>query len=151
MKNQSGSRIVNVVKSIFNVRRWSDFDRMKAFTVYLGDGFKKMFVPQRQQGGQTFEEAMSKYHLTEADLIQQQKALYRLSILMCAAAFLIFSYAVFNIFYGSIIAMLISLVVTLIALSLAFRYHFWYYQIKVRKLGCSFKEWYRQGFLGDKQ
>ncbi|QRN02861.1 type IV secretion protein IcmV [Legionella sp. MW5194] len=151
MKKESPSRIVTVLKNIFNVRKWSDFDRMKSFTLYLGDGFKRLFVPQKTTGsGESFKMAMAKYNLSEKDLVAQQKALFRLSILMFIAAILVFSYAVYHVIYGSISAVIISLVVMLIALTLAFRYHFWYYQIKVRKLGCTFREWFRQGLMGEK-
>lgn len=150
MKKQSQSRMLTVIKSIFNVRRWSDYDRMKSFTVYLGEGFRRMFVPQTATTGESFQAAISKYNLTEKDLIAKQKSLYFLSMLMCLAAALLFGYAIYQLIYGSVAAVIISLVVCLIALVLAFRYHFWYFQIKVRKLGCTFDEWFRQGFKGEK-
>ena len=46
---------------------------------------------------------------------------------------------------------LLQAIDTLIALVLAFRYHFWYFQMKQHKLGCTFNEWYRQGLLGEKK
>jgi len=150
MKNKQGSRIVNVFSRIFNVRAWIDFDRTKSFTFYLVNGFKKMFVPQKNEGGETFEEAMSRLNISEKELEDKKSALYRLSLLMCAAAIGIFGYAIYHIIYGSYRAVIISLVVTMIALALAFRYHFWYFQIKERKLGCTMQEWYRKGLLGEK-
>ncbi|KTC87411.1 MULTISPECIES: type IVB secretion system protein IcmV [Legionella] len=151
MKKQQGSRIVNVFARIFNVRSWIDFDRTKSFTLYLVNGFKKMFVPQKNDSGETFEEAVSRLNLSETELQDRKSALYRLSLLMSAAAILIFGYAIYHVFYGSYRAVIISLVVMLIALALAFRYHFWYFQIKERKLGCTMLEWYRKGLLGDKR
>ena len=150
MKKQQGSRIVNVFTRIFNVRSWVDFDRTKSFTLYLVNGFKKMFVPQKNDSGETFEEAVSRLNISEKELQDRKSALYRLSLLMSAAAILIFGYAIYHVFYGSYRAVIISLVVMLIALALAFRYHFWYFQIKERKLGCTMQEWYRKGLLGDK-
>ncbi|KTD33365.1 intracellular multiplication protein IcmV [Legionella nautarum] len=150
MKKQQGSRIVNVFSRIFNVRSWIDFDRTKSFTLYLVNGFKKMFVPQKNESGETFEEAISRLNISEKELQDRKSALYRLSLLMSVAAILIFGYAVYHMFYGTYRAVIISLVVMLIALALAFRYHFWYFQIKERKLGCTMQEWYRKGLLGDK-
>lgn len=150
MKKQQGSRIINVFTRIFNVRAWIDFDRLKSFTLYLGNGFKKMFIPQQGGGGETFEEAMLRLNISEKDLQERKSALYRLSLLMCAAAIFIFGYAIYHVMYGSYKAVVISLVVMLIALVLAFRYHFWYFQIKERKLGCTMQEWYRKGLLGEK-
>ncbi|WP_454782753.1 type IVB secretion system protein IcmV [Legionella sp. WA2022007384] len=148
MKKQS--RIGNLLRRIINVRRWFDWDRMKAFTLYLVNGFKRLFVPQKKVEGESFNEAVKLLNLTDESILIKQKSLFRLSIIMLLAALLIMGYAVFQLFYGSIKAFLVSLVVTLIALVLAFRYHFWYYQIKNRKLGCTFNEWYRKGLLGER-
>ncbi|STY28128.1 intracellular multiplication protein IcmV [Legionella wadsworthii] len=149
------SRIVNLITRIINVRRWFDWERMRAFTLYLVNGFKRLFLPQEKVEGETptesFSEAAELLHLSDENIIAKQKALFRLSIIMVLAALLIFAYAVYQLFYGSIRAFLVSLVVTFIALVLAFRYHFWYYQIKNRRLGCTFNEWYRQGLLGGKK
>ncbi|MDI9818677.1 MULTISPECIES: type IVB secretion system protein IcmV [unclassified Legionella] len=151
MKIKKSTKLVGIFKRIFNVRAWFDFDRLSAFTAYLVGGFKTMFIPQKQTGqGESFEAAVARMHLSEKDLIAKQKALYRLSILMCAAAVFIFSYSLYHLYYGTYRAVIVSLVLTLVALVLAFRYHFWYFQIKERKLGCSISEWYRQGLKGDK-
>jgi intracellular multiplication protein IcmV len=150
MKKTAKSRITTVFRRIFNIRAWFDFDRVKSFTIYLGNGLKRMFVPQTNVKGESFEEAMTRLNLSEEDLISKQSALYRLSVLMCGAASFIFAYAVYHLFYGSYRAVIVSLVIMMIALVLAFRYHFWYFQIKERKLGCSISEWYRQGLMGGK-
>ncbi|KTD44192.1 type IVB secretion system protein IcmV [Legionella parisiensis] len=149
MKKQS--RIVRLVSRIINVRRWFDWERMKAFTMYLGNGFKRLFVPKKKVEGESFNEAVQLLNLSDESILIKQKSLFRLSIIMVLAALLILGYAGYQLFFGSIKAFLVSLIVTLIALVLAFRYHFWYYQIKNRKLGCTFNEWYRQGLFGEKK
>lgn len=151
MKKKSGSRIVRVITRIINVRKWVDWDRVKSFTLYLVNGVKRLFVPQEPTHVEAFDEAVKKLKLNEADLIIKQKALFRLSVIMVIAAFMLLIYMGYQLFYGSWKATIISLVVVMIALVLAFRYHFWYYQIKQRKLGCTVKEWYRQGLLGEKE
>ena len=151
MKKKSGTRIGNIFKRIINIRKWSDWDRMKAFTLYLLNGFKRLFVTQKEVEVESFDSAVNKLKLSDADLVIKQNALLRLSIVMLAAAFMIFIYSGYQLFYGSFKAVIVSLVVMLIALVLAFRYHFWYFQIKHRKLGCTITEWYRQGILGEKE
>ncbi|MBL7480690.1 type IVB secretion system protein IcmV [Legionella bononiensis] len=151
MKKKSGTRIGSIFKRIINIRTWSDWDRMKAFTLYLLNGFKRLFVTQKEVEVESFDSAVNKLKLSDADLVIKQNALLRLSIVMLAAAFMIFIYTGYQLFYGSFKAAIVSLVVMLIALVLAFRYHFWYFQIKHKKLGCTIKEWYRQGILGEKE
>lgn len=151
MKKNVGSRVGAVIAGIFNVRAWFDWDRIKSFTLFLMDGFKKLFIVQEQLQADSFSEAQKQFKLTDADLLLKQKALWRLSMLMVTIALLIFGYSIYHFIYGTLRAGLVSLVVMMIAWVLAFRYHFWYFQIKKQKLGCTFNEWYRQGLLGEKE
>lgn len=148
MKKRPFQRVGYVVKGIFDVRKWSDYDRVKSYTKYIGDAVKKLFIPQKVNKNVSFEEAMAAAKMTNASLNIQQKALLRLSIIMCIFAAGFFGYAIYHMFYGSLRAVIISLVVMCIALTLGFRYHFWYFQIKNRKLGCTFSDWYHQGLRG---
>ncbi|WP_419419302.1 type IVB secretion system protein IcmV [Legionella sp. D16C41] len=156
MQKKSGSRVGTLLKTVFNVRAWTDFDRLSVFTQYLSNGFKFLFIPQKNEtsaneASASFREAMSAMNLTEADIAARQRGLYRLSLIMCLAAFGFFCYAIYHFIYGGFYGGLISLALTFVALALAFRYHFWYFQIRERKLGCSFREWYRRGLLGEKK
>ena len=145
------SRTRKVITSIFNVRGWLDYDRIRAFTSYLGTGIKKMTVPQKptaKNKRQSFSDMAIKMGLTKEQLQARGKGLYRLSLLMSAIGLCLFGYCIYHLFYASFKAAIVSFVVSLIAEVLAFRYHFWYFQIKEHKLGCTFKEWYQQGLLG---
>lgn len=153
---KSGSRVGGLLKNIFNFRAWIDFDRIYDFMLYLISSIKFLFIPQKnpvnsaKQLSDNFQSAMSALNLTEADLKAKQISLYRLSIFMSLVSVGFLLYAIYHLFYGGFAAVIISLVLMLIALVLAFRYHFWYFQIKEKKLGCTFREWYQQGFLGKK-
>jgi intracellular multiplication protein IcmV len=152
MKNKSGSRIGRLISRVLNVRSWLDWDRMKSFTFYLIDGFKKFFIPQKPNGknGESFQAAKKRLNLSDSDIMARQIGLLRLSILMILIAVLIFVYSVYLLVVGAYTGGVVALVVTLIAVVLAFRYHFWYFQIRERKLGCTIQEWFKQGLMGDK-
>ncbi len=154
MKKKSDSRIIRVFTSIINIPYWFDWDRVKLFTGFVGSLFQHFFIPdiERRKKNEavlteSFETAQKALKLSDKDLLVREKALYRLSILMLLLAFCIFIYTGYHLFWGTFRAALVSFVVMLIALALAFRYHFWYYQIKNRKLGCSFEEWFKKGLL----
>lgn len=149
-ENKSGSNFKTVINRIFNVRAWMDWDRMKAGGQFIETGVKKVFIPSPSRPVETFEEAQVRLKLSDADLARQARALYRMSIVMACLSFALFIYVFYHIFYGSIHAALLTFALTLLAAVISFRYHFWYFQIKSRKLGCTFYEWYRQGLLGDK-
>jgi intracellular multiplication protein IcmV len=152
MKNKkSDSRIIRVLSSLINVRAWFDWERLKSFTRYLVNGVKKFFVPQKTTDTETFEAAKKRLNLTDKDLLARQKGLLRVSLLMAFFAILLFIYSMYHFYYFNIKGGVLSLVVMLIAGVLAFRYNFWYFQIKERKLGCSIREWYKKSFTGDKR
>lgn len=151
MKNKSGSRIGRLLARIIKVREWTDWERMKEFTLYLWTGIKKFFVPQSNSADtESFAAAKKRLNLTENDLLMRQKGLLRTSMLMAFFALLLFLYAMYHLYYFNIKGSILSFVVMAIAIVLAFRYHFWYFQIKERKLGCSVHEWFRKGIMGDK-
>lgn len=150
MKNKPKSRLGSLLSNIFNFRLWIDYDRIRAFYQYLLTMAKGLFVPQQTKPTESFDEALKRLAISEETLTERKKGLYRLSILMTTLSGLVFAYGIYLIFTGSIKAVVLSLVVSMLALVMAWRYHFWYFQIKERKLGCTLKEWYRQGLLGEK-
>lgn len=151
MKKQDELRIVILLKKIFNFRWWVDYDRLKSFTQYIIDLLKKYFIPApKPETDESFETAQQELNLSEAELLSKQKGLYRLSVLMSVIAVFLFAYSMYHLYYAAYKAVVLSLVVMFLALTMAFRYHFWYFQIKNRRLGCSFNEWFRVGLLGGK-
>jgi len=153
MKKREKSRFRKMLGRVFKFRYWADVDRNKGFVLYLWNGFQRLFIPQARegQGSQVeFDNAVKQMNLSDKDLKSREVALKRLSMLMAFLALLVFLYSFYHLFYGSIQAAMLCYSVTLIAVALSFRYHFWYFQIKERKLGCKFSEWFREGLLGRK-
>jgi len=134
---------------LFNFRAMLDWDRVTGHLRYLLELIGLLSTPETSQASQTdvtFDDAKNKLDLTDNDLLLKQRVLHRLSLLMLLFALVVFVYAVYQLFYGSPLGCIPSFVVMSIALALAFRYHFWSFQIKERKLGCTVSEWYKRGF-----
>lgn len=148
MKNKSGSRIGRVLSRVFNFKSWFDWGRIKGWTRYFIDGLKKFFIPQEGQTKESFDKAVKRLNLSKTELNQRQQGLLRLSLVMVGLSVLLFAYTIYLLVTGGYLGAFVGLVVTLIALVLAFRYHFWYFQIKERKLGCSIQQWFQQGLMG---
>lgn len=151
MKRKSGSRVKHVFSNIINIQMWSDWPRMKSLTLYLTDSIKRFFVPQKKQVTETFAQAKIRLQLSDKELLARQKGLFRLSIMMLVMAFLLLCYAIYQFVFMNIMAGILSIIVMLIACVLAFRYHFWYFQMKSKTLGCTLTQWFKQGLLGDKR
>lgn len=148
MAKKRKSKTGKFLKGVFNVRYWSDWDRTKRGSVWLVDTLKKFFVIQEPTEVETFPQAMQRLKISNEDIEKRKRFLFGLAIFMATVAILLFGYAVYHLYYLNIAAFIISLVVMGIALVLAFRYHFWYYQLKVKKLGCSVREWFTNGLMG---
>ncbi len=146
------SQTGRLLKTIFNPKVWMDYEQVKNSTEYLGSGISKLFsLKGKVRSTESFEETMQRLGLDEAHIESQKKSLFRLSILMVSLAILVLAYAVDHLISGSLHSAGATIVIFFVALALAFRYHFWYYQLKARRLGCSIKEWFTCGVLGVKK
>ena len=150
MKKKSMPRSKRVIGKILNLRSWTDWDRMKAFTLYLLNGVQQFFIPRTTVDTESFEDAKKRLNLTDEDILVREKGLLRVSVLMVFFAFLLFVYAIYHFIYLQFLGGMLSLVVMFVALVMSFRYHFWYFQMKEKKLGCSIHEWLRY-IMGDKR
>lgn len=147
MKSKSNSKTKRFFRQILNPRAWVDFDRIRTGQRYIVDACATYFIPQEKTPIETFSEAKIRLQLSDNDLRTQQKALLRLSLIMLIIACLVCAYAVYNIIQAHFLAAGLSAAISSMASVLAFRYHFWSFQIQKQKLGCTLKEWFEQGLL----
>lgn len=146
--NDKMSKTATLFKRVINVNAWVDAPRLKAFTLYLYNGFKKMFIPQKPQTPDiSFEEMAARLNLNPDELRLKAAGLFRLCItmLLCGLFFLI--YCIYSLVAQHYAAAIISFVVVFVCVAFSFRYHFWYFQIKERKLGSSINDWYENGVM----
>jgi intracellular multiplication protein IcmV len=139
------SGVKNLGSYIFNFRvnKWLDYDMLKRSTTKIVDITRATFSPEQAERTETFEQAMERLNLTEAELQQRLAEFSRLLVIYLIIAALIFAYSVWIAFsYKNIMGFFMGFCITIFALTHAFRYHFWIYQIKHRKLGCSLREWF---------
>lgn len=135
-------------KSFFDYRTWMDMERLKSGFTNLRGSMRTYFVPQKQQAKpDDFHATVQKFKLSEADLRRKAYAFLRLTFLMVFVTLGVLSYTLYLYAEEHWRAAFIATSVTLVGAALTFRYHFWYFQLKQRKLGCSIKEWFLVGIL----
>lgn len=137
------------IKDIFKINRRTFFDpvawfgsSVKVTSSIIWNTSKNLFAPIEAKQQESFSDAIKRFGLHEADLeqIQTNYLVYCLIFLICAfSAFVYGFYLIYN--YKTFSGLALSIAVTALFAAQAFRYHFWYFQIKHRKLGCSFEEW----------
>lgn len=143
-----------MIKPLVNVPKWMNAKQITTDAVYIGDIAKKVFKTQESDREESFDEALVRLKLTEEDIKQRYKEFRRLSIIFGLFFLILIGYAGYLLLgvdpETSWRAIALSFVVSLIALIQFFRFHYWIYQIKQRRLGCGLKEYFSRGLLGFK-
>jgi len=136
-------------KTFFNPTGWLGYEQLKANTASMWDIIKGTFSPAKPTVTETFAEAMQRLNLTEDNVkrIAQNYQAYSYFFLFLAVC------SVIGAFYLLIVDFSIAGWILAIATAglfgvQAFRYSFWLFQMKHRKLGCTFAEW-RSGKIID--
>jgi len=129
---------------------WSD---LKQSYLNAGASAKDIFQPKHTQTviKETYEEAVVRLNLSEEDQEKRKKTFFRMCLFYIGIALVLFIYAIYLMFTSFFIAVFIALMLVAVALSLAFREHFWYVQMTCRRLGLSIKDWANYTFGGKKK
>lgn len=136
-------------KTFFNPSGWIDYPNLKNNTMLLYGILKTTFTTPTSTATETFEEAVKRQGLTENDIadgIGTYRALALVFVFLAIAAIVYAAYLMY--YHATFTGLLLSLVVSALCLSQAFKYDFWALQMQRRKLGLTFSDWKRQ-YLGD--
>jgi intracellular multiplication protein IcmV len=101
-----------------------------------------LFVVSEPTHTETFEEAMVRLNLTEQDIKEQGERYFNFAVLFITLSILSIVFAFYLLFAERTFAgFLLGLAVTMLFGGQAVRYHFWMFQIRSRRLGCTLEEW----------
>ena len=144
-----GRGIKRVVKPLVNVRAWMDTDSLGTNAVGIVRMFKLYFIPSAVDSTQqeSFSDAKQRFQLEDEAIGDMQRTFGRMALAFSIITVVACVYTGYLLFYGTWHAIIIALALSTLAAVLAFRYHFWWFQIRSRKLGCTFKEWLHNGVL----
>lgn len=129
-------------KTFFNPTEWIDLQAIRFQNMTFWAVIKALITPEKAEIKETFEQAMQRMGLNEEDLkeAQQSYASYALFFLLCAIGIAAFSFYLLFV-HRTVQGWLLGLATAGLSLVQAFRFDFWSFQIKHRKLGCTFAEW----------
>ena len=148
MKTPSQSRIRRLFSRIFKIRTWSDLDRTQTIFNYIKQLVIHLFIlKDLQDNDLTFDSVIQRKKVTQPQLILQARDLHRLSWLMVIVALIILCYVAYQLVYGTLVSILLSLIVFMIALTLAFRYSYWRFIIQQRNFSVSLYSWFKHVLL----
>lgn len=125
------------------VDRWVNFKDNKDTAIYLVNLARQLLKPAPPSKLDDFERVVEEQALTETTLQEKSEKYKALAMLFVFVAVLLLLYTIVLICLGNFMGTCISAALVIYALSQAFRFHFWHFQISQRKLGCSLSEWCR--------
>lgn len=135
------------LKSFVNVPRWMGAKDVGRTGHGLFKALKSIVAPAPKYT-ETFEEACKRMNLDVSMLKARQKAFLQTAMLYLAMALGMIIYAIYLMAESHWHAAIISLSLTVILLTFAFREHFWYTQMKNKRLGMSVQDWLNATFGG---
>ena len=131
-------------KTFFDPRTWADYDAFKAYNKNLWAILSGLFTSPQPGKKETFQEAMQRFGLKEEDIERTGRNYFIFAVGLAILGVLLFVFGFYLLLYHHAFhGWLISMAAVALCFSQAFRFHFWHFQIKFRKLGCTFEEWKR--------
>lgn len=130
-------------KTFFDPAGWLGANELSLYNRVIGNNLKSTFSTPKPQHTETFEQALQRLQVTETDLqntAQAYHAYYLFFIILSLSSFLGGFYYLFA--YRTLSGWILATTVSILFAAQAFRFNFWYFQIKQRKLGCTFIEWW---------
>ncbi|OGT32986.1 MAG: hypothetical protein A3C44_06540 [Gammaproteobacteria bacterium RIFCSPHIGHO2_02_FULL_39_13] len=132
----------HTIKDNTNVKGWTSWDSVKTGGKTVKDIISDM-KPAEQDSAKkmTFDEAIKKYELTEQDLARQMRTHLLVSMMCFLLGIGAMGWTFYLLFQVMILSGFMSLSLSFLMLAYAFREHFYYFEIKQRRLDCTTKEW----------
>lgn len=128
-------------KTFFNPRAWLSYDTIKEQTLAVWALIKQIFVTPVAENPETFEEAQARLGLTNEEIATTGQTYLGFAIFYALVAVAIFAVAIYFIVHLAFAGFILALAITIFMGGQAFQNHFLYFQIKHRKLGCTYEEW----------
>ena len=142
-----GKSLKNGVSSGFRVKRWLGVDTIKNNGLFIVRIFKGIFNARKTAPiHENFDQAMVRMNLTDADLAKRVRSGRYLVWFCLGLAMALAVYMVCLFYGGQIVAGSMCFMLMLTMMVYAYREHFNIFQIKQRRLGCTYREWFKYIF-----
>jgi intracellular multiplication protein IcmV len=145
------SGIKKIIKPFVDVPKWIGYRQLAKTNRDLFSFVRKFFVPERATTEESFDAALLRLKVTEADLVQRLKEFRRLMWIWITLFSICLAYSIYLLSENALRGFFPCVGLGLVILTQVFRYHFWIFQIKHRRLGCTFRDWFNAYFLSGKK
>jgi intracellular multiplication protein IcmV len=132
------------------VARGIGWDLLSGMGHYMQDTVRAFLEAPKAEKEESFEHAKKRMKLSEEDLAKRRKNFLRQFFLFLTGALLVLIYSIYSFAQGSLGAGIVAFLMTGLLLVHGLRAHFWAFQIKHRKLGCTINEWWNNKIVEKK-
>ena len=132
----------SIFKTVADVPAWMSLNQIKQQTKSLSQWLKPIFTPRKITHTADFEQMIKRFNLSEKDLKDIMHRFIQYCIFYIIIGILCIAYALYLFLQTHLIAGFITVLVSILVFLKAFSAHFWYFEIKHRKLGCTIQEWF---------
>jgi hypothetical protein len=140
--NMAKQTMRGTFKRFFDVGSWLGLNEIKRNTGNIKDLFKALFTVQKPEIKETFDQAVSRYNLNSEDLEEKKNMFFKTSMVYLAALFCMLLYTIYLFINELYKPAFMAIAFSCVLFSMFFREHFWYTQIKSKRLGFTFVEWF---------
>ncbi|MAH61184.1 MAG: hypothetical protein CMF42_02730 [Legionellales bacterium] len=128
-------------KRHFNISQWMGLKYIGENFKLIPSLFKRLSTPATNDYSETFEEAVVRLGLDQKKLGFRAREYFRAAVIYSCCGVIGSLYALSFINTGKYHGVIMGMMVASIFFAHAFRAHFWYTQIRMKKLGITLKEW----------
>jgi len=134
-------RRFGVFRSLFDFRPWMGASNISRNARGITDSFSDLKKARDSTRAETYEEAIARMKLTEADVLKRKRQCLRSAWIYFSLALVLFLYGIYLLFQLVLTGVFMAWILSAVATVMMYRESFWYMQMKKKKLGCTFKEW----------
>lgn len=135
--------VKDFLKSFINVPAWMGAKHLRRGADDIVVMSRDLFtIKQRPVREETFEQAALRFNLSETDILKRQQAFGRLAAIYLCAVFCLGVYLVYLWHRHAWSSVIMTFMLMLVVSSFAFKEHFWYVQMRHRRLGLTMKDWF---------
>lgn len=129
-------------KTFFNPTGWLGYDMLANQSRVLWSLVRGLFVLPEAGRAETFEQATERFKLSDEQINEVSRNFLIYTIIFTTCGVITFLFSLYLLFFrGTFAGLLIGLATMAVFFSYAFRYSFWRFEIRHRKLGATFQEW----------
>ena len=116
---------------------------------FMNTTFRSFLNVSDIQQKESFAQAVRRLHLTEKDLANRRSRFFSQFLVFLATSFAALGYAIYLFMDGAWGSGIVAILMTALLMVYALRAHFWMFQIKNHKLGCTLSEWWNNKIVDE--